>query len=825
MSKRIIRAAFYGLFFTLGTTAMAADLIVSSATATAPATPPPVVVGSSGTSSAVLASTATPTIPAVSDEEKHFSPFAKILKIRIEGNRNVRDRVILTQVKTKRYDLYDPEKLRKDVANIFSLGNFDDVTIDAEEIPGGIGITFKVVEKPIVKKIDFKGNKKLSKSKLSDALTLKENDPLDKTKLNADVDKIISMYKDEGFAAAEVEPFTTTDATNHTTVTFYIKEGTQVLIKQVIVLGVKSFPEPKVRKLMKTKKKKVFKQDELVKDIETMTHFYKTKGFLDVSISDPQQTFNDDKTKLTITITITEGPMFHFGETTFAGNAIFQTSKLTPAIAYKKEEVFDQDKLDATQAKLRDIYGDLGYIRTRIEPNFTRNVSSGTVDITFQISEGEVVYVDHIGIEGNTHTKDYVIRREIQLKPGEAFSSVKARKSVERLYNLGFLDNVDIDVQQPNSPSQADVIFTVTEGKPGTLSAGAGYSSVDGLIGTLQIQHINFLGRGQRLNLQWQFGARVNSFDLGWQNPWFMGKPLTFGVDLFNTIHQIAREGITDAYTTRDRGFSLTAGPRFSDIYNLLFTYTMADERIYDIDNTVFTNGLTSPNSDTRVALLGPQDAADANIGERNILRSNITTQLIRDARDNQFDPTRGNRESLAITYGGLVPAQAIHYYKPVVDASIHFPTFWKFVLSFHGNWAMVKPFGPSDLSDVDPELFRSGGADTVRGYEYDHVGVRAGAQIQNVYNIEYKFPIAPDEHGKTLLQGVLFYDIGGSWNSLSGIQYATGPDEINLKQGVGFGVRFKTPVFPLRLDFGIPLNRAPDDPPSQFYFTVGSLF
>ena len=447
-----------------------------------------VAVSSSATPSSVVPST-----PIVSDEDKHFSQFAKVLKIKIEGNRNVRDRVILTQVKTRRYDLYDPEKLRKDVQNIFSLGNFDDVTIDAEEIPGGIGVTFKVVEKPIVKKIDFKGNKKLSKSKLSDALTLKENDPLDKTKMNTDVDKILSLYKDEGFAAAEVEPFTTTDATNHTTVTFYIKEGTQVLIQQVIVLGVKSFPEPKVRKLMKTRKKKVFKQDQLVKDVEDIIHFYKTKGFLDVKVSDPQQVFSEDKTRLTITLTIDEGPLLHFGVTRFKGNAIFKESKLTPAIQYHTGEVFNQDKMDATQAKLRDVYGDLGYIRTHIDPTFDRNLSSGTVDVDFQISEGEVVYVDHIGIEGNTHTKDFVIRREIQLKPGEAFSSVKARKSVERLYNLGFLDNVDIDVQQPNSPSQADVIFTVTEGKPGTLSAGAGYSSVDGLIGTLQVQHINFL--------------------------------------------------------------------------------------------------------------------------------------------------------------------------------------------------------------------------------------------------------------------------------------------------------------------------------------------
>src|SRR5439155_20360955 len=143
-----------------------------------------------------------------------------------------------------------------------------------------------------------------------------------------------------------------------------------------------------------------------------------------------------------------------------------------------------------------------------------------------------------------------------KLKEGDPFSSVLARKSVERLYNLGFLDNVDIDVQQPNSPNKADVIFTVTEGKPGVLSAGAGYSSVDGLIGTLQLQHINFLGRGQRLNLMWQFGSRTNSFDLGWTEPWFMGKPMTLGLNVFNVTRRLQFNTVRDASKTHNTGGS-----------------------------------------------------------------------------------------------------------------------------------------------------------------------------------------------------------------------------------------------------------------------------
>jgi len=762
----------------------------------------------------------TPSVSEANQESKRISRLARVLKITTEGNKNIRERVILAQVKTKKNDVYDPDKLRKDVQAIYGLGDFEDVSLDVTDVPGGVIVSFKVVEKPLIKKIDFKGNKKVSSSKLRDGLSLKENDPLDKFKLNLDVEKLVSIYKDEGFAAAQVEPFTTTDETNHVSITFFATEGTQVLVEDIDLQGVTAFKVKKIKGLMKTRKKKVFKQDVLAKDVEDVTKFYKNHGYQNTKVIEPRQTFTADKTRITLSITIEEGPRFHFGTSKFSNNAIFPSEKLLPAIQYKPGDIFTQDKLDATVSKLQDIYGTQGYIRVQVKPDFTQDAAKGIVDINYQITEGEVVYVDHIGIEGNTHTKDYVIRREIKLKEGEPFNSVLARKSVERLYNLGFLDNVDVDVQQPNAPNKADVIFTVTEGKPGMLSAGAGYSSVDGLIGTLQVQHINFLGRGQRVNFQWQFGARTNSFDLGWTEPWFMGKPMSFGVDIFRTNRLQQLGTITNAYWTLDRGASITLAPRFSDIYTVSLGYSFSNQERYNV----------APDSPTRSAVLSPECANDPNCNEFHALYSNLTEQFIRDTRDNQFDPTRGNRESLSIIEGGMVPANSVKFYKPILDASIHIPTFWKFVLSLHGQWSYVEPYGESTLTDIQTQLFHVGGADTVRGYQLGGVGVSGltgnpGGQVMNVYNVEYKFPIAPDEHGKTLLQGVFFYDVGGDWDNFQEVSFKAGTGPYNLRQGVGFGIRFKTPVFPLRLDFGIPLNHQAGEAETQFYFNVGSLF
>jgi outer membrane protein insertion porin family len=467
--------------------------------------------------------------------------------------------------------------------------------------------------------------------------------------------------------------------------------------------------------------------------------------------------------------------------------------------------------------KLQDVYGAQGLHPSPDQTGIRQDLAQGIVDIDFKIDEGEVVYVGPCcrGRQ-NTHTKEYVIRREILLKEGEPFSSVKARKSVERLYNLGFLDNVDVDVQQPASPTKADVIYTVTEGKPGMLSAGAGFSSVDGLIGTLQVQHTNFLGRGQRVNLQWQFGGRVNSFDIGWTEPGSWANRSRSASTSFKTqrVQQFGTD--LDAYKTHNTGASVTAGPRFSDVYNLLFTYSYADTTRDDL-----SSGLSPAD---RALILGPEAATNPAITEFHAIKSNLTEQLIRDTRDNQFDPSAENRTSIALTEGGLGP-HTIQFFRPVIDHSIHIPTFWKFVLSIHGQWGLVKPYGDSDLTDIVDELFRVGGSDTVRGYELGQVGVLNGGQVANIYNVEYKFPIAPDEHGPHITSGCFLLRYRRIMGFIERCQLQNKRRPIGAQTGRRFWNRFKTPVFPLRLDWGYALNRSPNQEPSQFYFTVGSLF
>jgi len=745
----------------------------------------------------------------------------RILNIRVEGNQNVRERVILTEAKTRKNDIYDAEKLSKDVKAIYSLGKFEDVSVDATDTPGGVNVTFKVVEKPIVKRINFLGNKNISPGTLQSDISLKIDYPMDQAKLHADVEKILSDYKDEGFAAAEVNPSVKTENNNTAIVTFDIVEGRQVTVDAIHIQGVTGFPVKKILKVIKTRRKKAFKQGVLTKDMELLTRFYQNHGYANMKIVDLKPEINAEKLRVALFITIEEGPLLHFGQTTFKGNALFPNATLMKAVQYKSGELFNQDKLDKTLKILQDSYGSQGYIRVTIKTNVMPNVARGVADIEFQIAEGRVVYVDKIAIEGLTRTKEYVIRREIKLKEGQPFNSVLARQGVDRLSNLGFLDNVNLDLESPNDPDKVDVTYSVADGRPGRLSLGGGYySGGEGLIGSLGYQNLNFLGLGQNTNLEWSYGARVNSINLGWAEPWLFGKPIGLATSLFNTIKVQPLGSVSNAYLTQDRGATVALTPRFSNNYSASLGYSFVSQLRYDV----------APDSPTRQAVLSPGCAADPNCNQFHAYYSVFTEQFVRDTRDYYIDPSYGARSTLSVSEGIPFPGYSIQFVKPTWEESWYQQVIGKSVLALHGALSFVDNYGGSSVADVETQLYHLGGADSVRGYSVGAVGVSGqpgnpGGQIENFYNAEMRFPLVLNSYGRSLMQGVAFYDIGGDWNNVHQISFRPGSDPSELQSGFGFGLRIFVQNMPIRIDIGFPLNRSAGQAPSQFYFSLASAF
>ncbi|MFH1283246.1 MAG: outer membrane protein assembly factor BamA [bacterium] len=741
---------------------------------------------------------------------KLFAEEIKIIReIEVSGNSYIKKRTILSQVDSRKGDLFSEQTLKLDVQKIFNLGYFEDVAVETEDLETDDGevpavrVIFAVVEKPKIEKIIFIGNKKFSKSSLRGEIDSKAGESLDTITLSSDEEKIKDKYREKGYADVEVEHFIKESEKKESRIvlTFYITEGNRILIKEVKVVGVTQYKTKKIKKLMKTKRKKVFKQENLDLDIAKIYDFYKNRGFLNVNITEPVISYNAERTGLFIEFEINEGRKYKINSYEFSGNTVYSEKELKDVVVIKTNRLFKEETYQDTIRNIQELYANKGYLRVDVAAKKITDDEKGIVDIVFEIRENEVVYVDRIYVDGNLSTKEKVIRREILIKEGEPFSAIKVRRSFERIMNLGFMDDVQIDIQQPRALDRADLVFEVTEGKPGVLSAGAGFSSVDGVLGTMSVSHINLFGRAQKLNLMWEFGERRQSYDISFTEPWIFDKPVSFGVDIFDTVRRRQYGDDPTAYRERRRGGGIRVGPRFSDIYSAFFNYSYENIRVFDID----------------------QDLADQ-ISASDDVTSSLTPQIVRDTRDNVFDPTRGSRNSLAVQVAGGPFGGDINFCKPILKSSWFFPTFWKFVFSLNLETGAVKHFLPSKEVPIF-ERFYVGGSDSIRGYDYrGEIGPFEGGNVMAVLNAEYKFPIVQEKR-RTILQGAFFLDVGNAWRSSKDVDLRIGSQDEYMKAGVGFGIRFKTPVFPIRLDWGYGLNHQPGEDLSQFYFTIGNIF
>ncbi len=1009
----------------------------------------------------------------------------RIKDVIFDGLQNVKPKTVRSEIQLKKGKVYATTIAREDLRTILGLGYFEDASLSVDK--DNKIVKFKLVEKPYIKKIVFKGNKQFSVGKLKGEVTLKERDFYNFVELEESKRKILALYRDKGYADCQMEVYPTTDEdTNTMTITFLITENNKVLVGDLYVEGVRSFKNKKIKKLAKTKKKKVFKEETLKNDMALIKKFYLNRGFMDFSIDEePEIAYDDARTKMFITLRVNEGARYKMGDIDFEGNYVISSKDLSKHSTIKKNEIFNQEKILELLNKVYDDYSNRGYLHSYISPDFsksndnlmqeglsskktekevliqedidsidhqldtkinqksldkklkklnrklertkyrTRNrenevlnqnskeqdikgkiadidqsleyieysdftakqreklekkktklekkllkahkelekreskvaeqkrkeqlvqsdidevnqraengedfvltakqgkklekkkvklekelvkaekekekfivkekkklekqeaklekqnkkeeklqaqldsineeikekrknfdmednlvidingnetdknsaadkklkklqkkktkienkiakferkkIIENVVNVDFNIQENNIVYVGDIYVDGLTNTKDNTIRREILLMPGDVFSSGKVRRSMEKIYNLGFIDGAEPNIAPTGQPDIMNLAFSITEGKPGMITAGAGYSSVDKFVGSIQLQHMNLFGRAQKLNLLWEFGARRQNYEIDWTEPWFLGKAMSLGLSLYNIERLRDYHNTSDAYREGRLGGSVSISPRVDDKIALLFGYTYEHVRIFDIDD-----------DELKEEIMNDPDLAK----DRT---SSVRAQIVYDTRDYIYDPSKGARYSYGINVAGGPLGGNVNYVRNSVRGTWFFPTFWKFVLSVNINTGWIESYGSS--SDVPLyEKYYVGGADTIRGYKYrTEVGPYNGGKVMAVANVEYKFPIV-QENKRTILQGAFFYDIGGTWKDINHINFAFGTDndETNsyyLKSGFGFGIRFATPVFPLRLDWGYGLNHKRGEDLQQFYFTIGNVF
>ena len=722
-----------------------------------------------------------------------FSRPVEIIEIEIIGNKNVQSKKILKTLDIKKGDEYSEEKVSEGLQNIYELGFFENITIEVFEVEGGVKVAYVVTEKPLIKRIEFKGNKEFSDGKLGREIESKKEEPFDNRKMQGDTEKIATLYKEKGYANVKVEPYTTEDEKSGMVImTFFITEGKQIRIEKVSLIGVETFNPKKIEKKMETKSKKFFKQEVLDEDMKKIEAYYKDRGFLKVHLGTPMVIHDEEKAKTFVTLFVYEGLKYTVGDIQFQDNYVITQEDLEKDLELKRGEVFSQEKFERSLFNIQEHYAEKGYILMRSNPEYLTDDEKKVVNISVSISENGIVYLSRIHLGGNVVTKDYVIKREFLVQEGEPFNVKKIRRTQEKLYNLGFFSDVAIEIGETGDPRRADLICQVTEQRTGLLTMGAGYSSQDGLLGTFQITQSNFLGRGQRIDLMVEVGKKKTNYQVGFTEPWFLGRHVLFGVAIYDTDRD------RDYYSETRTGGNIRIGPHLTDILSLRFTYTYERVKIYDA--------------------LSPYKSEE---GRKD--SSSFTTYLIRDNRDNIFDASRGSRNSISLQISGGILGGDTDFVKTFASSSWFFQTFWRFVLALQLRYGIVSSFPPSTGVPIY-ERFYVGGADTVRGYDYrGEIGPPEGGVTMFVSNVEYKFPIVM-EKGRTILQGAVFLDMGGSWRK-GDVNFTIGRGEDQLKVGIGAGVRFQTPIFPVRLDWGYGLNHRPGEDKSQWYFTIGQPF
>lgn len=756
----------------------------------------------------------------------------KLVEIKVQGQQSLSEKQVLAVIRSREGEDIDPGIVNEDIKRIWRMGLFTDVKVLISPVPGGVRLTFEVHERSVVQEIRFFGNKEISDSSLKDKVTIKEGETLEPGKLAESMKAIEAEYKDKDYYSAQVtyEQQPAAEA-GKIIVNFHINEGIRMKIEKIIITGNKVFSDVKIKDEMKDTEEEgwlyggSYDPDKVATDLQSVLKLYVNAGYAKAKLEgytldefgDHSKEvvrkiteFNDAAKEIILRFNIEEGQKYKFMGLTLKGEEVLQESKLRQKIDSLNFETFSKERFEADMVKLRQAYAEQGYIYAGITPSYVWDDEKGEVRAEVDISEGSKAYIEEIKIRGNEVTKDKVIRRMLKIKPGDPFDSEAINRSRMAVYNLGYFENVGVDTQPGSEMDKLILIFDVSpERKTGTLSVGAGYSSVEGLVGFLQVSQNNLFGNGQAISAQWDFGNLKNSYSLTFTEPWLLDTPLNMTTEIYRIQRTAAYN--SQGFDQDSVGGSYRLGYSLGDYWKVFGTYRYQSDNISDVQANLI----------------------DVTAGIVNT--SSITPSVSRDTRDNVFDPTRGTFNTFSIILAGGYLGADSSFYEPVYDTRLFFQTpqifgqTWMkmFVLSLHGRIGWAQPFDPGPAVETEgtipvSERFFMGGTDTVRGYNDRVLGASetGGGDYEMLTNIEYGFkPIPP-------LKLHVFYDAGNTWASP-----AAAGDSPYLYPAAGVGMLFTIPtsVIQLRLDWGYALNEYERNYEGvnngRIHFNIGNIF
>lgn len=740
----------------------------------------------------------------------------RIQQIAVKGLKRIEKEAILNKVSAKVGAKIDNKSIQSDIQKLYDMGYFDEIEVQGERAGREQAIlTYVLRERPIISELVFEGNEKIETSDLEEVAKVKVWSILDVNQLREDVERIQKHYEDKGFYLAKVR-FEIQDVKSEpdkVKVIYKINDYDKVKIKRVTFLNNRVFSDEQLKKVMGETQEGgffsfmsgsgSFKESSFKQDLQRLTYWYLDHGYVKFRYENPVVTVSEDKKWLFISVYVDEGDPYDMGDYEFGGDLLFEKSELRKSVTLENGERFQISKRNFDIQVLTEKYQDLGYAFVNVIPRMKINDENHTVDIEYDFEKGNLVYFGEINIVGNSKTHDDVIRRELRIFEGKLYNGTNLRVSRERVERLGYFAPGEVvfnSITRKGRDDLVDIEVQVKERSTGTITLGAGYGSVQKFFLTTQISEINLLGRGQSLSFQAQWAADnlQRSFNLGFTDPYAFNTRWSMGFDFFYVVFRIP-----DRYVMRKDGFDFRMGHPITDDIQAYITYKLERLRVQSKESDLIDSS--------------------ADVG----LLSSVVWSVVRDLRNNRFETTGGDYQSVSLETAGLGGDKRFlkwnlnnRYYTRLFSSDLVFRNSTEYGQIAHVGDAVIPP----------SEKFYLGGPNNMRGFDLFSVGPKRillgptgskvepfGGAVQIFSLSEVEYPLIREAG----LKWVLFFDIGNSFNKFPGSE----SEPWRLREDWGFGLRWFSPIGPLRFEWGFPLDKRSGEDSMQFYFFIGPPF
>lgn len=741
-------------------------------------------------------------------QRRQGMPIVRSIDVQYVGPETISRARILSQIRTRVGAPYSEMTAEQDIRALYQTGQVQNVRMFGEPAGDGVRVIVAVQTKAVVHEIEIEGAQRFSAEKIRKQIKLKTNGPLNEEDLEKGRQNILDMYRAHGFNDVSVQYRVDTEQARATSrVVYTINEGAKGVISHIRFEGNQHFSDYKLRKQMKTKGRSIISfidksgrldEAQLQADIQSVKDWYADHGYIDADVREVRR----DRTggSQNIVIGITEGPQYHVRKLSVVGQKATTEQKIRGLLKMKEGSVYSPKAVHDDAKAIADGYGSGGYVDLNVQPQGTP-AGPGLIDVKYTIEEGQRSFVQRINIVGNNRTKDKVIRREIAVSPGDVYNTVRVDVSKARIDNLGYFSKVETFPEDTGVAGRKDLLVQVEEKRTGALNFGAGYSSIDSVVGFAELTQGNFdimnwpgfTGGGQKFRLRVQFGNQRKDIVMSLTEPYFLDRRLSLGGDAYYREANF----FSSVYSQRNEGMSLTARTPLSNFLSLSVTYRLENVEIYDL----------SKNASASIR---------AEKGAR--LKSLIEPSLVFDSRDNPFLTRRGTRVAFTPYIAGGFLGGEEQIYGGDLEASQYFHLPWDTILLLNGEIATVDTWGDQQRVRIFDRLFL-GGSNNLRGFEFRDIGPRdangepLGGQSMARLTVEYTVPVIEK------VRAAVFYDTGvvnaNAWD------FSTH----NVASDVGLGLRMNLPIGPLRIDYGIPIQKNGRNGGGKFNFNVGYQF